>query len=69
MQTSKTIHILIGIGLLLSAALGATESRADALFLPDFASDLRYIPEMQTRADDSIYLPGNNETRILDTKR
>ena len=66
MQTSKTIHILIGIGLLLSAALGATESRADALFLPDFASDLRYIPEMQTRAADSIYLPGNNETRILD---
>lgn len=66
MQTSKTIHILIGIGLLLSAALGATESRADTLFLPDFASDLRYIPEMQARAADSIYLPGNNETRIPD---
>lgn len=66
MQTSKTIHILIGIGLLLSAALGATESRADTLFLPDFASDLRYIPEMQARASDSIYLPGNNETRIPD---
>lgn len=66
MQTSKTIHILIGIGLLLSAALGVTESRADTLFLPDFASDLRYIPEMQVRAADSIYLPGNNETRIPD---
>lgn len=66
MQTSKTIHILIGIGLLLSAALEATESRADTLFLPDFASDLRYIPEMQARAADSIYLPGNNETRIPD---
>ncbi|MCS2893908.1 hypothetical protein [Parabacteroides faecis] len=35
-------------------------------FLPDFAFDLRYIPEMQTRAADSIYLPGNNETRIPD---
>ena len=66
MQTSKTIHILIGIGLLLSAVLGATESRADTFFLPDFASDLRYIPEMQARAADSIYLPGNNETRIPD---
>ena len=66
MQTSKTIHILIGIGLLLSVVLGATESRADTFFLPDFASDLRYIPEMQARAADSIYLPGNNETRIPD---
>ena len=66
MHTSKAIHILIGIGLLLSVALGAVESKADTLFQDHFASDLRYIPEMQSRAADSIYLPENNETKIPD---
>ena len=67
MHTSKTIYILIiGIGLLLSAALGAAESKTDTLFQPDFASDLRYLPEMQARASDPIYLPQNSETNIPD---
>lgn len=66
MHTSKAIHILIGIGLLLSVALGAVESKADTLFQDHFVSDLRYIPEMKARAADSIYLPENNETKIPD---
>lgn len=66
MHTSKAIHILIGIGLLLSVALGAVESKADTLFQDQFVSDLRYIPEMKARAADSIYLPENNETKIPD---
>lgn len=64
MHKSKAIYILIGIGLLLSAAFGAAESKVDTLFLRNFASDLRYISEMQARAADSIYLPGHGEPRM-----
>ena len=66
MHRSKAIYILVGIGLLLSVALGAVESKADTLFQDHFVSDLRYIPEMKARAADSIYLPENNETKIPD---
>lgn len=61
MDTSKTTNILIGICLLLSVTLSATGSKRDTLHLRDFASDLRYIPEMQARAADSIYQPGYGE--------
>ena len=64
MHRNKAIYILVCIGLLLSVALGAAESKADTLFQDHFASDLRYIPEMKARAADSIYLPENNETKI-----
>lgn len=66
MHRNKAIYILVCIGLLLSVALGAAESKADTLFQDHFASDLRYIPEMKARAADSIYLPENNETKIPD---
>ena len=66
MHRNKAIYILVCIGLLLSVALGAAESKADTLFQDYFASDLRYIPEMKARAADSIYLPENNETKIPD---
>lgn len=58
MHTSKAINILISIGLLLSVTLSATESKSDTFYLRNFASDLRFIPEMQARATDSIYQPG-----------
>ena len=61
MNTSKAINILIGICLLLSVTLTVTGSKKDTLHLRDFASDLRYIPEMQARAADSNYQPGYNE--------
>lgn len=63
MHTSKTVKILITLGLLLSLALGAME-RSDTLPQRDFNSDLRYIPEMQARATDSIYLPGYGEIKV-----
>lgn len=66
MNTSKAINILIGICLLLSVTLSATESKQDTLPLRGFASDLRYIPEVQARAADSIYLPENNIVKMLD---
>ena len=58
MNTSKATNILIGICLLLSVTLSVTGSKKDTLHLRHFASDLRYIPEMQARAADSIYQPG-----------
>lgn len=66
MHTRKVIYIIIGIGFLLSTVLRAAESKADTFFVSRFASDLRYIPEMQARAADSIYLPENNVTTIPD---
>ena len=54
MHRSKAIYILVGIGLLLSVALGAVESKADTLFQDHIVSDLRYIPEMKARDADSI---------------
>ena len=64
MHTGKIIYIIIGIGLLFSPALRAAESKADTFFLSRFASDLRYIPEMQARAADNIYQPGYGEIRV-----
>lgn len=61
MNTSKATNILISICLLLSVTLTATGSKKDTLHLRNFASDLRYIPEMQARAADSIYQPGYGE--------
>ena len=66
MNISKATNILIGICLLLSVTLSATESKQNTQPLRDFASDLRYIPEMQARAADSIYLPENNIEKTLD---
>ena len=66
MNTSKATNILIGICFLLSVTLTVTGSKKDTLHLRNFASDLRYIPEMQVRAADSIYLPENNVTQELD---
>lgn len=65
MNTSKAINILINICLLLPVTLSATGSKKDTLPLRDFASDLRYIPEMQARAADSIYQPGYGEVGEL----
>ena len=66
MNISKATNILIGICLLLSVTLSVAGSKKDTLRLRDFASDLRYIPEMQARAADSIYLPENNIEKTLD---
>ncbi len=63
MYTSKAVKILISLGLLFSLALGAVE-KGDASIQPDFKSDLRYLPEMQARAADSIYLPGYGEIKV-----
>ena len=66
MNTSKATNILIGICFLLSVTLTVTGSKKDTLHLRNFASDLRYIPEVQARAADSIYLPENNIVKTLD---
>lgn len=65
MYTSKAIKIFISLGLLLSVVLGAVE-KSETLSRRDFESDLRYLPEMQARAADSIYLPVSGKIRVLD---
>lgn len=65
MNTNKATNILISLFLLLSVTLSATGNKKDTQSLDNFASDLRYIPEMQARAADSIYQPGYDEVGEL----
>lgn len=65
MNTNKATNILISLFLLLSVTLSATGNKKDTQSLHNFASDLRYIPEMQARAADSIYQPGYDEVGEL----
>lgn len=65
MNTNKATNILISLFLLLSVTLSATGNKKDTQSLHNFASDLRYIPEMQARAADSIYQPGYDEVEEL----
>lgn len=50
----------------ISVLLSLQWSREDPVLQARYQQDLQYISEMQTRAADSLYLPGNNETRMLD---
>lgn len=52
--------------LFISILLSLQGSREDTTLQALYKQDLRYISEMQARAADSIYLPGSNETRIVD---
>ena len=66
MNRSKVTNILTGISLLLSITLSATESKKDTVSEARYKRDLLYISEMQVRAADSLYLPGNSQTKIPD---